>query len=276
MARARMDLDVARKDHAVLERLAAKQAATRQEVDEAARRVESAELRLQDLARRRAALVDPSDRTVATAKLHDAEAAVDLARLRLDKSLIRAPITGMVYDTDVRTGSYVNLGDTLAKVGRTGKVRVQVYVDEPELGRVAVGMPVTITWDALQGRRWQGAVERMPTEIMSLGTRHVGEVPCVIENPGGELIPGTNINAEIRSHVAPDALSIPREALRREDGVTGVFLLQRDRIVWRKVTPGISSITRTQIVEGLSEGDAVALPSDTHLVSGALIRPEFR
>ncbi len=275
--RARMDLDVARKDRAALERLAAKQAATRQEVEEAARRVESAELRLQDLSKRHSALVDPSDRTVASAKLREAEAAVELARVRLDKSMIRAPNAGIVYDTEVRAGSFLNPGDTVAKVGRIDRVRVRIYVDEPELGRVARGMPVTITWDALQDRRWQGAVERMPTEIASLGTRQVGEVVCVIENPGGELIPGTNINAEIRSHVAQNTLSIPREALRRQDGTAGVFLLQEDRITWRTVEIGISSVTRTQILKGLSEGDAVALPTDgAHLASGALVRPVFR
>jgi HlyD family secretion protein len=276
ISRARLDLDIARKEQAALDRLVAKQAATRLEATEAARRVERAELQLQDLAKRRAALVDPADRTAAVARVREAEAAVDLARQHLEKALIRAPITGLVYDTDVRPGSFLNPGDPVAKVGRIDKVRIRVYVDEPELGRVAPGMPVAITWDALHDRRWQGTVERMPTEIASLGTRQVGEVICVIDNPGGDLIPGTNINAEVRSRVAENALSIPREALRRQGGETGVFLLQGDRVAWRKIVPGISSITRTQVVEGLSEGDAVALPSDAALADATPVRPVFR
>jgi len=54
----------------------------------------------------------------------------------------------------------VNVGDTAANVGRLDRLRVRVYVDEPELGRVAEGQPVTITWDALPGSsgagRWSG------------------------------------------------------------------------------------------------------------------------
>jgi len=276
ISRARMDLEVARKEQASLDRLVAKQAATRLEATEAARRVERAELQLQDLGRRRAALVDPADRIASAAKLREAEAAVELARQRLEKALIRAPISGVVYQTDVRLGSFLNPGDTVARVGRIEKVRVRVYVDEPELGRVARGMPVTITWDALQNRRWQGSVERMPTEVASLGTRQVGEVVCVIDNPGLDLIPGTNINAEILSRVAENALTIPREALRRQGGEAGVFLLQGNQVAWRKITPGISSITRTQIVEGLSQGDAVALPTDTPLASGEVVKPVVR
>ena len=275
-ARARMELEEARKDYASLDRLAAKQAATRQEVDEARRRVQSAELRLRDLAKRGSALTDPSDRASAAARLREAETSVEMARQRLDKAVVRAPAAGVIYDTQARPGSYLNPGDTVAKVGRIDRVRVRVYVDEPELGRVSPGMPVAITWDALEGRRWQGAVERMAAEITALGTRQVGEVICVIDNPGGELLPGANVNAEIRSRVSEKALSIPREALRRQANDAGVFLLQGDRVVWRKIAIGISSVTRAEVLEGLSAGDAVALPTETAPSDGARVRAVFR
>ena len=64
-----------------------------------------------------------------------------------------------------RAGSYVSPGDLVANVGQAGRLRVRVYVDEPELGRVAVGQPVTITWDALPGQSWPGKVEK---EIQNL------------------------------------------------------------------------------------------------------------
>ena len=51
----------------------------------------------------------------------------------------------------------------------------------------------------------------------------------MIDNPSGELLPGTNVNAEIRSRVAENALSIPREALRRESGEAGVLLCKATR-----------------------------------------------
>jgi HlyD family secretion protein len=161
-------------------------------------------------------------------------------------------------------------------VGRTEKVRVRVYVDEPELGRVAAGMPVKITWDALPGRSWKGTVERMPDQIAALGTRQVGEVVCVIDNPDGELLPGANVNAEIRSRVAENALTIPREALRRQSNVPGVLLLQGDKVVWRKVTLGVSAVTRVQVLEGLAEGDSVLLPSELTLDDGAPVHAVWR
>jgi HlyD family secretion protein len=276
LARARLERENARKEQASLDRLVAKQAAARQEAEEAARRVELADTQIQALDKKRAALVGRSDRTSAEAKLREAEAAVDISRRQLEKTVIRAPIAGVVYDAAVRLGSYLNPGDPVAKVGRTEKVRVRVYVDEPELGRVAAGMPVTITWDALPNRSWKGSVERMPDQIAALGSRQVAEVVCVIDNPGGELLPGANVNAEIRSRLAENALTIPREALRRQSNEPGVLLLQGDKVIWRKVSLGVSAVTCVQVLEGLAEGDSVLLPGEVTLESGAPVHPVWR
>ena len=64
----------------------------------------------------------------------------------------------------------MNAGDLIANVGRMDQLPVRVFVDEPELGRVEVGQPVTITWDALPGRQWDGRVERKPASIQTLGS----------------------------------------------------------------------------------------------------------
>ncbi|MCL6545529.1 MAG: efflux RND transporter periplasmic adaptor subunit [Bryobacteraceae bacterium] len=276
LSRLAIELEAARDERAVQERLLAKQASTRQLVEEAARRVSVLEAQIASLEKRRAALAGPSGRAAAEARLREAQAGLEAARLQLEKALIRAPMAGVVYEFPRRLGEYLNPGDLVARVGRTGQVRVRVYVDEPELGRVALGMPVTISWDAQPGKRWQGKVERMPSEISTLGTRQIGEVICVIENPEGDLLPGSNVNAEIRSRVAENALTIPREALRRNTNQDGVLVLRGDRVEWRSIRLGVGSVTRVQVVEGLAEGDAVALPSQQPLAPGDRVRPVWR
>jgi HlyD family secretion protein len=173
-----------------------------------------------------------------------------------------------VYGREVRAGAFVSPGDLIANVGRMDPLLVRVYVDEPELGRVAVGQPVTITWDALPGRQWLGHVDKKPVAVQALGSRQVGEVICSIPNPGRALIPGTNVNAEIRTAVVENALVIPKEALRHDSQGDYVFALQNGAVARRTVKKGISSITLVQISEGLAESDAVALPSDVPLNSG--------
>lgn len=275
LARIRLERDEAQREYSSLRRLAEKQAATPVEVQAARSKLREAELAIDSLESRRKSQVTNSDRTVAQARLRDAQAAVELAKSHIAQTVIRAPIDGIVYDLAARPGMYLSIGDLVANVGQTNRLRVRVYVDEPELGRVQEGQPVTITWDALPGRTWEGTVDRKPANIVALGTRQVGEVLCTIDNPGGALLPGTNVNAQIRTDTVSNALTIPKECLRRDANGVGVFLLRSGRVAWQPVKTGVSSVTRLQILAGLSEGDAVALPTDLTLHNGDPVAPVF-
>jgi HlyD family secretion protein len=275
LEREKLELAVAQKEYDTLVRLKAKQAATAFEVTQAKDRMDRAQAQIRALEQRREALVVPQERSTAEARLRDAEAAVALAEERIRKSVIRAPIAGTVYQFDLKPGAYLDAGDLVASIGQLDRVRVKVFVDEPDLGRVARGKPVVITWDAVPGRQWKGIVDKTPTQIVPLGTRQVGEVLCVIDNPNNELLPGTNVNVEIGTEEAASALTIPKEAVRRELGQAGVFTLAGNTLVWKKITLGIASTTRTQ-VDGLNENDVVALPSDKPVKEGMTVAPRFQ
>jgi HlyD family secretion protein len=268
LARARFDLQQHRKEYGALRRLAEKQAAVPLDVEAAQDKVRQSEIEIEGLENRRKSLVDRAEVAAARARLQDVEVALNLARQRASLSTLQAPIAGEIYGLAVRPGAYLNVGDAAANVGRLDRLRVRVYVDEPELGRVAEGQPVTITWDALPGKQWRGTVERKPASIQALGSRQVGEVICSIENPGRELIPGANVNAEIRTAVVEGALVVPKETLRHDARGDYVFALSGDTVARRPVKKGASSVTGIQVVEGLAEGDAVALPSDVPLKPG--------
>ena len=266
--KAKLELQTAQREAEALKRLVEKKAATPYELTLARDRVSQAELEIRSLEQRRGTLVASGDRAVAQARLHDAELAAEAAKHLIAQSVIRAPLSGTVYSLDARGGAFLSPGDVVAHIGKLDRMKVLVYVDEPELGRVRAGMPVVITWDARPGKQWTGSLEKVPTEVAALGTRQVGEVVCLVDNPGQELLPGTNINASIRSQVVENALTIPKETLRRENGQPGVLLLESDHVVWRPVKLGASSITRIQVTEGLREGDRVALPTERPLKSG--------
>jgi HlyD family secretion protein len=272
-AKARSEEAQAQKEYEALRRLAGKQAATRMEVSAAQARMDAARLNIQALERRRASLVGKPEIAAARARLQDAEAALSLARARAAQGVVQAPIAGVIYELAARPGAYLNRGDLLANIGRMDRMRVRVYVDEPELGRVHEGDPVTITWDAAPGKSWQGVVERKPVSIQPLGSRQVGEVVCTLENPGRALTPGANVNAEIRTAVVQNARVIPKEALRHDAAGDYVLVVADDRVERRPVQAGISSITQVQITQGLSEDDAIVMPSDVPLKPGDRVTP---
>jgi HlyD family secretion protein len=273
LAKARFERDTQQKDYGSLKRLYDKQAATMVEVEVAKDKVHSTDLEIESLERRRATLVSKDDLAVARARLQEAQATQRGAETRLSQGIIRAPLGGVVYDLPIRAGTYLNAGDLVANVGRVSQLRVRLYVDEPELGRVAVGQPVRITWDALPLKEWSGHVEHMPTAIVPLGTRQVGEVLCAIENPGGELAPGANVNAAVQTSLIPNALTIPKEALHIDSGQTSVFVLEGGNTVrLRTVQHGSDSVTRSQIAAGIKDDEWVALPSEGSVKDGQKIK----
>jgi HlyD family secretion protein len=275
LATAQVNLEHARTDYQDAQRRQAEQIVTKAEVAVRKQKVDELEVQIKGLKDQKAALVAPTDRASAEARLRDAQATLKLADVKLSQSVVRAPIDGEVYQFDLKRGSYLNAGDTVAMIGRLDRVNVKVYVDERDLGRVMKGMPVRITWDALSGREWKGVVNKLPTQVTALGTRQVGEVVCLIENPKRELLPGTNVNVEIRAESVENALTIPKEALRNEKGQEGVYVLGGNVIRWQQVRLGIDNTTRTQVTSGLNDGDAIALLSEKPIKDGMLVQPLF-
>ncbi len=269
---AKLQEDIAARTVDSLKRLVASQAATKLELSTAEDALAKAKIQVETYEARRRTLVSSADRTITEAKLRDAEAAADLARHRLATDSIKAPIAGTVYQFDLKPGAYLSPGDVVATIGRLEQVRVRVYVDEPELGRVGLGDPVIITWEGRPDLKWQGKVDRLPTQIVPFGTRQVGEVLCLIDNPDHGLLPGTNINAEIISKVVKDALSVPKQCLRYESRGKGVYKLVGDEVAWQEVQVGVSDVNDIQILSGLAAGDEVALPGGAEIKEGVRVR----
>jgi HlyD family secretion protein len=275
LKRFQVEREPAKREVASLERLVTNQAATRSELDAAKDKLAQLDAQIAAQQARRSALVGQGDVPVAQARVKDAEAALQLAQRRKELSVIRAPRGGVVYDLAAKSGAWLGAGDLVAKVGDTSKLRVTVYIDEPDLGRIRKGLPVAITWQAEPRGEWKGVVDEIPTQVIALGTRQVGEVVTLADNPNHDLPPGANIDAKIRAQVVENAVTIPKAALRRENGELGVFVLKAGRLEWRKVTVGVSSETKAEIQRGVSDGDSVALPSEGTLAAGMAVTPVY-
>ncbi len=279
IASAKAAIEVAQRIHDEDQRLLQSHAATKVQVQNDKDSLDRAKLQLRTLEDQLRTLVTATDKTVAQAKLQDAQAAVRSARHQVGLGEVVAPMAGTVYQFDLKVGSYLQPGELVAQVGNIDQVKVIVYVDEPDLGRVALGMPVKITWDARPRQAWWGNVDKLPTEVIALGTRTVGEVSTIVTNPNHDLLPGVTVNATIISKVAKDTPSIPKAALRNMNGKDGVFKLVGTSIVWTPVTTGVSDTNNVQIVSGLSLGDRVldrvVSPPDAEIRNHMNVKPDI-
>ncbi|MBI1956694.1 MAG: efflux RND transporter periplasmic adaptor subunit [Acidobacteria bacterium] len=256
------------------ERLLEKGAVARMELEQSRARLAKAEADLAVLDQKWNRPYSPEELGRAQARVRAAQAVVDLGESRLRATAVVSPLDGVVYSRAVRAGDYVRTGDLLASVGELGQMRVRVYVDEPDLGRVARGQAVLVRWDGLPEREWKGQVERLPSEIKQLDARRVGEVICTLDNPGRALLPNMNLNVEIVTESREGVLTLPREAILGADTNRYVYLIREGVLARQAVEGGLLNPTRIEIREGLQEGEEVALAGAEPLREGMRVRSD--
>jgi HlyD family secretion protein len=185
-----------------------------------------------------------------------------------------APADGTLFSLPVRARDFVRTGDLLADLADLRNVRVRAFVDEPELGRLAPGQPVEVTWDALPDRTWMGRTETVPQQVVSRGARNVGEVLCSISNDRMELKPNTTVDIRIQLDERSNVLTLPRSAVELTGGSRYVYLVDGEHLRQREVQVGIANEIQFEVLSGVQEGDRVALPGDTALQDGMEVRVE--
>jgi HlyD family secretion protein len=189
----------------------------------------------------------------------EAQAALAAAEDVLSQLNIRAPFDGVVYSLPVLQGAYLNPGDLVLQEADLSKVRVRAFVDEPDIGRLAPGNKIDVTWDAMPERTWQGSVSVIPAVIKLHGTRNVGETTCVVDNHDFRLLPNVNVGVTIITAEHRDVLTVPREAVHQDDSKAYVYQIVNNELQRRDVQTSISNLTKVEVTAGLSENALVAL-----------------
>jgi HlyD family secretion protein len=192
----------------------------------------------------------------------EAQSAYSAAEDVLSQLSIRAPFDGIVYSLPVKQNVWVNPGDLILQEADLSKVLVRAYVDEPDVARLSPSEKIEVTWDAMPGRIWNGIVTAIPAAVKLRGTRNVGETTCVVANQDFKLLPNINVGVTIVTAEHPNALTIPREALRQDESVPYVYqVVNNNEIERRNVQSSISNLTKVEITGGLSEHALVAIAS---------------
>ena len=274
MVKARAELEAADRNLAAMQQLEQHGSASPAEVEEAHNRVKLAQSVVKLLQQKQTSRFSRPEIAKVQAGQEEAKTAYQAALDMLRRSNVHAPRDGVVYSLPVRVGSFVNPGDLLVQVADLRTVQVVGYVDEPEIGRLARGLKVTVTWDALPGRGWVGTVTSVPTTVSQLGTRSVGDIICTVDNRDLKLLPNINVNVAITTLQDNNVLTISREAVRQDGGQQYVFAIVNGELKRRNITTSVSNPTRIEITSGLPDNALVALSAvDDHpLAEGLAVR----
>lgn len=244
---------------AAVQKLEAQGAAAPDEVTQLRQQLTVANASLASLERQHAQPYAPADLAQAKAAVSEAESARQSAAQTLDQCNVRSPFAGTVYSLPVARYDYVQPGTTLLAMADLDHMRVRAYFDEPEIGNLKLGDPVTIVWNAKQGVTWHGRITALPSTIITYGTRTVGEVLVSIDSPDDGLLPNTDVTVTVVTNQVQDALTVPLEALHIEDGRNYVYVVSGDSLKRKQVQVGTRNLTQMQILSGISKNAVVAL-----------------
>ena len=181
-------------------------------------------------------LVAKSDVDLARAALEQAQAQVNSAqaqirqqtastqttRVNLERTVIRSPVDGVVLTRTIEEGQTVAASlqapELFTIAEDLAKMKIELAVDESDIGQVKVGQTVSFTVDAFADRQFKGVVDQV--RLSATTTSNVVTYPVVVsvDNSDGTLLPGLTVNAEIEVSKRPNVLKLGNAALRFKPG----------------------------------------------------------
>ena len=190
-------------------------------------------------------------------------------------TLVRSTISGIIMDIPVKVGNSVilsntfNDGTTIASVADMSKLIFRGNIDETDVGRLNVGMPMDITIGALQDLRFSAALEYIsPKATATTGGANQFEIKAAVHvpTPSSSSSPlirsGYSATASIVLEEAKNVLTIPEAAIEFSGDSTFVYVLQNPTAKEptyerRAVQTGLSDGINIEIKQGLKKDETV-------------------
>jgi HlyD family secretion protein len=235
------------------------------EVAEADARLEVAQANLEQAQRDWERLkdgVDPDEIEAAEARIAAIEATLHLVRLD-------APFGGTVTSVQSKLGDSVSPGTVSFRIDDLSHLLVDVEVPEVDINRIQNGQRAVLTFDAIQGREYEGVV----INVARVGSQVQGLVNFMvtveITNPDEDVLPGMTAAVNLIVAELEDVLLVPNRAVRLVDGQRVVYILRNGNPEPVNITIGSSSETVSEIVDGdLRAGDTIVLNPSTIPANG--------
>ncbi|MBO4585209.1 MAG: efflux RND transporter periplasmic adaptor subunit [Bacteroidales bacterium] len=179
-------------------------------------------------------------------------------------TLVRSTISGLILDVPVKVGNSVTMsntfndGTTIATVANMDDLIFDGNIDETEVGRISIGLPVKITVGALQDVSLDATLEYIAPKATESNGTNLFEIKASVKVPKGVTVrSGYSANAEIVLQKAEDVVLIQESAIQWDGDDTYVLVKDGEGYTRRDVVTGISDGVNIEIKSGLSAGETV-------------------
>ena len=188
-------------------------------------------------------------------KFKQKEGSVDQMRSMIAKKTVRAPFDGQLGIRQVNVGQMINSGQQVVPLTSLDPVFADFALPQQHLGKLAPGLDVRVTTDALAGRVFNGKLTAI-NSMVDANTRNI-TLQATLENPDHVLRPGMFAKAEVTLPEKHKALVIPGSAISYAPFGDSVFVIEKKK---DEKTGKESQAIRQQFVRvGESRGDFVSI-----------------
>ena len=224
-----------------------------------------------------------TQQAIAQAMLKKSRAALQEARIMLERTRIHAPLTGEIVRVHTRQGEYAHVGQPLVDIMESERLKLIVRLNDRQIVAFVPGDPVTMTPSALPGERFDGRILRVHPRA-ALDSR-MFEVEIEVPNNDRRLRPGFYVHAVLKKSDDPSnangavVLTIPRSAVfehyrrqycyvvkTRDDGRQHAV---RTPI---EIAPLLSDMQNVQVMAGVRQGDRVITTGLQHVTHESVVR----
>jgi membrane fusion protein (multidrug efflux system) len=196
-------------------------------------------------------------------------AAVELARVQLEKAHIVAPFSGIVGLRRVSVGEYITAGQALVNLEAIDPVKADFRVPEKFLPAIRVGRAIRIKVDAFPGDSFEGKVYAIDPRLDVSGRSLL--VRAVVPNGDQRLRPGLFARVTVLLQLKEDALTVPEQAIVPQGDSQFVFKIMDGKVHLTKVITGTRRDGRVEIVDGLAAGDQVVTAGQLKIRDGSAV-----
>jgi membrane fusion protein (multidrug efflux system) len=220
--------------------------------------------RVQSLADKGVATTQASDKVAADSEM--AAANLRVVEIQLEKSVVSAPIPGIVDRLFKDESEFVDTGMPLVRLVQMDKVKVSVGVPEREVVNFSQGAPAIVTLDAIEGREFNGTIHKIATTADPSTLTFVTEI--AVDNPDGVIKPGMVARVRLVRRVCPDSVMVPIFSVMTVENQRFVMVEDSGVARVRPIEIGIIQDDVVQAASGLKPGDRLIVSGQRELVEG--------
>jgi membrane fusion protein (multidrug efflux system) len=213
------------------------------------------------------------DRNVATAANVDSRRTnrdvrkinLELAELDLEKSHVKASISGVVKTKHLDEGELANRGGNLFEIMDISKVLAAINIPEREIRFVSPQKDVKVRIDAIPGTVFNGTVHTLGLEADLQNRSFPAEI--LLDNPTRQLLPGMMARVEMVTMAEPSEIIIPSYAILEREANRIVFIEKNGMAIERPVILGTVVKDEVQVLSGLQSGDKLIVTGQHFLTN---------